>query len=131
MRYVLAFLALVCGFGVSMRNKTGFDYPNYGFAWSGGRKFDHLAVDIKAQVIPCRVNQTIEVFDLATGKEFTAISGFGTPHAEIYVPGSNELCRLGDDGTCKFLRGETFELIKSLKISVGADRSVYDPARNT
>src|SRR6267378_2033595 len=37
------------------------------------------------------------------------------------------LVAVGDDGTCKFLRGDTFELIKSVKISVGADSIVYDP----
>jgi WD40 repeat protein len=93
-------------------------------------RFDHLAVDLKGNrlFLAACANNTIEVFDLASGKRIHSIGGIGTPHAEYYVPDTNELLvSVGDDGTCKFLRGDTFELIKTVKISVGADSIVYDP----
>src|SRR5712671_7867688 len=131
MRYVLAFLALVFAVECHAQQEPLRLIQTMALPGVVEGKFDHLAVDIKGNrlFLAARVNKTIEVFDLATGKRIHSISGFGTPHAEYYVPGSNELLvAVGDDGTCIFLRGDTFELIKSVKISVGADSITYDPS---
>jgi DNA-binding beta-propeller fold protein YncE len=130
MRYVLAFLALVFAVECHAQQEPLRLIQTMALPGVVEGKFDHLAVDIKGNrlFLAARSNKTIEVFDLATGKRIHSISGYGTPHAEYYVPGSNELLvAVGDDGTCKFFRGDTFELIKSVKISVGADSIVYDP----
>ncbi|MGH9359759.1 MAG: YncE family protein, partial [Terriglobia bacterium] len=93
-------------------------------------RFDHLAVDLKNKrlFLAARENQTIEVIDLASEKRIRSIRGIGTPHAEWYVPETNELLvAIGDRGLCTFLDGSTFKVIKNVKISVGADSIVYDP----
>jgi DNA-binding beta-propeller fold protein YncE len=93
-------------------------------------KFDHFAVDLKGQrlFLAARANKTIEVFDMPTGKRIHTISGIGTPHAEYYVPDTQELLvAVGDEGTCTFLKGDTFDVVKKVKISVGADSIAYDP----
>jgi len=130
MRYALAFLAVM--FAVEGQAQQGPLRLVQSMAMPGVEgRFDHLAVDLKGNrlFLAARANKTIEVFDLASGKRIRSISGIGTRHAEYYVPGTDELLvSVGDDGTCKFLRGDTFELIKSVKISVGADSIVYDPS---
>lgn len=93
-------------------------------------KFDHFAVDLKGQrlFLAARANKTVEVFDIPTGKHIHTISGIGTPHAEYYVPDTQELLvAVGDEGTCTFLKGDTFDVVKKVKISVGADSIAYDP----
>ncbi len=129
MRYAFVFLALAFVVESQAQREPLRLVQSMAMPGVGGR-FDHLAVDLKGNrlFLAARVNKTIEVFDLAAGKRIHTISGIGTPHAEYYVPGTNELLvSVGDDGTCKFLRGDTFELIKTVKISVGADSIVYDP----
>jgi DNA-binding beta-propeller fold protein YncE len=53
------------------------------------------------------------------------------PHAERYVPASNELLvSIGDEaeGALKILNGTTFETLATFKILVDADGIAYDPA---
>ena len=107
MRYVLAFLALAFAFTVEGQSQQEPPRLILSIALSGVEgKFDHLAVDLKGNrlFLAARVDKTIEVFELATDKRIQSISGIGAPHAEHYVPDSNELLvSVGDDGTCKFL----------------------------
>src|ERR1700674_1401500 len=56
-------------------------------------RFDHLAVDLtgKRLFLAAQAHRSVEVFDLAAGKRIHSIGGIGEPHAEKYVPASNEL----------------------------------------
>src|SRR3979490_3489537 len=56
-------------------------------------RFDHLAVDLKGKrlFLAEQANRSVEVFDLTAGKRIHSIGGIGEPHAERYLPGSNEL----------------------------------------
>jgi DNA-binding beta-propeller fold protein YncE len=98
-------------------------------------KFDHFGVDVKGQrlFLTSTAHKSIEVFDLAAGKWIRSIGGFVTPHAILYIPASNRLLVSdgGDDtpnGWCRIVRGDTFEIIASLKLAVDADPIRYDPA---
>jgi DNA-binding beta-propeller fold protein YncE len=97
-------------------------------------KFDHFAVDLKGKrlFLTASAHKTVEVFDLAAGKWIHSIGGFVTPHAILYIPTSNKLLISdgGDDtpnGWCRIVRGDTYEIIDSLKLAVDADPIRYDP----
>jgi DNA-binding beta-propeller fold protein YncE len=97
-------------------------------------RFDHFAVDLKGQrlFLASIDHKAVEVFDLREGKWIHSIGGFSSPHAEFYVPASNQILVIdGGDGTpngwCKILRGDTFEVIKSVKLALDADPIRYDP----
>ena len=95
-------------------------------------RFDHLAVDLKGKrlFLAAQAHRSVEVFDLAAGKRIHSIGGIGAPHAERYVPASNELLvSIGDEaeGALKILNGDTFETLATFKILVDADGITYDP----
>src|SRR5258708_3342199 len=95
--------------------------------------FDHLAVDLKGKrlFLAAQAHRSVEVFDLAAGKRIHSIGGIGEPHAERYLPASNELIvSIGGEaeGALKILNGNTFETLATFKILVDADGITYDPA---
>jgi len=95
-------------------------------------RFDHLAVDLKGRrlFLAAQAHRSVEVFDLIAGKRIHSIGGIGEPHAERYVPASNELLvSIGDEveGALKILNGTTFETLATFKILVDADGITYDP----
>jgi WD40 repeat protein len=95
---------------------------------------DHMAIDVQGQrlFIPAEQHGTIEVLDLRTGKRIRTISAARWPSTVIYRPQSNEIF-VSDraDGTCKVFSGETYELVRSVDLLVGADNAAYDvPSHN-
>jgi DNA-binding beta-propeller fold protein YncE len=96
-------------------------------------RFDHLAVDLKGKrlFLAAQKHRTVEVVDLAEGKRIHSIGNIGEPHAERYLPASNELLvSIGDEaeGALKILNGTTFETLATFKILVDADGIAFDPA---
>jgi DNA-binding beta-propeller fold protein YncE len=69
----------------------------------------------------------VEVLDLKSGKRIRTISDARWPSTVIYHPQSNQVF-VSDraDGTCKVFSGETYELVRSIKLAVGADNAAYD-----
>ena len=102
--------------------------------------FDHMAVDTKGQrlFVPGEHQRTIEVIDLASGKDIHTITGFGgDPRKTIYLPETNEIWVDDGDATVKAFSGETYELVKNIPLSGHdgdtdsrrvPDNGVYDPA---
>jgi DNA-binding beta-propeller fold protein YncE len=90
---------------------------------------DHMAIDVQRQrlFIPAEQHGTVEVLDLRTGNRIRTISAAKWPSTTIYHPETNELF-VSDraDGTCKVFSGENYELVKSIKLAVGADNAAYD-----
>jgi WD40 repeat protein len=90
---------------------------------------DHMAIDAQRQrlFVPAEQHGTVEVLDLRTGNRIRTISGAKWPSTVIYHPESNEIF-VSDraDGPCKVFSGENYELVKSIKLAVGADNSAYD-----
>jgi WD40 repeat protein len=90
---------------------------------------DHMAIDAQRQrlFVPAEQHGTVEVLDLRTGNRIRTISAAKWPSTVIYHPESNEIF-VSDraDGTCKVFSGENYELVKSIKLAVGADNAAYD-----
>jgi DNA-binding beta-propeller fold protein YncE len=90
---------------------------------------DHMAIDVQGQrlFVPAEQHGTVEVLDLRTGKRIRTISAVRWPSTVIYHPQSNEIF-VSDraDGTCKVLSGTNYELVRSIKLTVGADNAAYD-----
>ena len=90
---------------------------------------DHMAIDVQRQrlFVPSEQHGTVEVLDLQTGNRIRTISAAKWPSTAIYHPETNEIF-VSDraDGTCKVFSGENYELVKSIKLAVGADNAAYD-----
>jgi len=83
-------------------------------------RFDHFGMDLpgKRIFLTGEHQGTIEVLDLASGQQVHTIAGLVKPHASYYRPESNELLVSDDDGICKVYRGDTYGLIKTLKLTL-------------
>ena len=94
-------------------------------------RFDHLDVDVEGKrlfVVAVESGST-EVVDLAAGKWTRSIPGFKTPTEPVYVPQLNKLFVVSrDDGMVRVFRGDSLDLVDSLKLELGANRAFYDPA---
>src|SRR6202011_59723 len=55
--------------------------------------FDHFGIDLKGNrlFLTAEEHQTVEVFELQTGKRIQSITGFEEPHALVYLPDSDRL----------------------------------------
>jgi DNA-binding beta-propeller fold protein YncE len=95
-------------------------------------RIDHMDVDLdgKRLFVAGIENGTMEVLDLNAGKWMRSISGFKTPTEMCYVRDLNKLFVASrDDGMIRVFRGDTLELIDSIKLELGVNRIVYDPAK--
>ena len=95
---------------------------------------DHMAIDVHGQrlFIPAEQHGTVEVLDLRTGKRIRTISAARWPSTVIYHAPSNEIF-VSDraDGTCKVFSGETYELVRSINLLVGADNAAFDASSHS
>lgn len=93
--------------------------------------FDHFAVDSKGNrlFLAAEDHKTVEVFDLRTGKPIHSITGFGQPHAILFLAETNKLIVTdGDDfGRVALVNGETYEIVDSIKLPPGVDGAVFNP----
>jgi hypothetical protein len=93
--------------------------------------FDHFAADEKGGrlFLAGEDHQTVEVFDLMTGRRLKSIEGFGTPHSIIYLPDTDRiLVTDGDKGTLQVLRGADYAVVAHVDGLAGADSMKLDPA---
>ncbi len=93
--------------------------------------FDHLAADLKGNrlFLAAEDHKTVEVFDLKSGKPIHSITGFGQPHAIVYLPDSNKLIVTdGDDfGRVALVNGENYQIMDTIKLPEGVDGAVFNP----
>lgn len=91
---------------------------------------DHMGIDVQGQrlFVPAEQHGTIEVLDLRTGRRLRTISAARWPSTIFFHPQTKEIF-VSDrsDGTCKVFSGDTYELVKSIKLAVGADNAAYEP----
>src|SRR5260370_2525011 len=53
------------------------------------------------------------------------------PHSLLYIPVANQLWVVnGGDGTVKVFDGKNYALVETMKLAIGADSSIYDPAKH-
>src|SRR5712664_4389566 len=79
--------------------------------------FDHFALDLKGKrlFLTAEDHKTVDVFDLE-GKHLHSITGFGQPHAALFLPESNKLIVSdGDDdfGKVELVRGEDYKILRA------------------
>jgi DNA-binding beta-propeller fold protein YncE len=93
--------------------------------------FDHFGVDLKGNrlFLAAEDHKTVEVFDLKTGKPLHSITGFGQPHAIVYLPDSNKLIVTdGDDfGDVALVSGKDYKIMETIKLPDGVDGAIFNP----
>ena len=92
-------------------------------------RLDHMTVDLEHRrlFVSAIESNTVEVIDMRSGHWTRSLSGFSKPQGVFYAPDSKKLfVANGTDGTCRTLDGETFTLIHTEQLSLGADLVDYD-----
>lgn len=92
-------------------------------------RIDHMDVDVQGNrlFVAGLENGSLEVVDLKVGKWLRSIPGFQKPQGVAYVASLNKIfVASGDDGMLRIFRGDTLELIDSIKLDPGANRVAYD-----
>jgi len=72
----------------------------------------------QAAVLTAEDHKTVDVFDLE-GKHLNSITGFGQPHAALFLPESNKLIVAdGDDdfGRVELVSGEDYKILSTIKL---------------
>jgi DNA-binding beta-propeller fold protein YncE len=93
-------------------------------------RIDHMDVDVKGKrlFVAGLENGSLEVVDLAAGKWLKSIPGFKKTQGVAYVPSlSKVFVASGDDGMLRVFRGDTLELLDSLKLELGPNRVAFEP----
>lgn len=93
-------------------------------------RIDHMDVDLKGKrlLVAGLENGSVEVVDLAAGKWSKSIPGFKKTQGIAYVPSLNKVfVASGDDGMLRVFRGDTLELLDSLKLELGPNRVAFEP----
>jgi hypothetical protein len=93
-------------------------------------RIDHMDVDVKGKrlFVAGLENGSLEVVDLGAGKWSKSIPGFKKTQGVAYVPSLNKLfVASGDDGMLRVFRGDSLELLDSIKLELGPNRVTYDP----
>jgi DNA-binding beta-propeller fold protein YncE len=92
---------------------------------------DHFGVDVKGGrlFLASEVQQTVEVFDLHTGKRTQSIKGFGQPLTMAYLADSDRLIVTDGGGTdaVELVDCKEYKIINTLKLGPGVDHGVYNP----
>src|ERR1700676_4658071 len=92
-------------------------------------RIDHMDVDVKGKrlFVAGLENGSLEVVDLAAGKWSKSIPGFKKTQGVAYVPSLNKVfVASGDDGMLRVFRGDTLELLDSLKLELGPNRVAFE-----
>ncbi|HEV2485187.1 MAG TPA: hypothetical protein VGT08_06620 [Terracidiphilus sp.] len=99
--------------------------PNMTGTW------DHLTVDLATERLfaSAQEDNQVRVFDLIARKPlYTITGGFDRPQGLYYVPGTDALAVTnGKDGSLRAFNGKTYEPVKILPLSLGADMMDMDP----
>jgi len=97
-------------------------------AFSGD--FDHFGLDLKGKhlFLTAEDHKSVEVFDL-DGKHLRSITGFGQPHALVFLPDQNKMIVTdGDDfGMVELVSGANYKILDTIKLPPGVDGAVFNP----
>lgn len=92
--------------------------------------FDHFGLDLKGKrlFLTAEDHKSVEVFDL-DGKHLHSITGFGQPHALVFLPDQNKMIVTdGDDfGMVELVSGENYKILDTIKLPPGVDGAVFNP----
>jgi hypothetical protein len=93
-------------------------------------RIDHMDVDVRGKrlFVAGLENGTLEVVDLRAGKWARSVPGLKAPQGVAYVPSLNKVFVANEnDDTLKVFRGDTLELLNTIRLDLGANRVTYDP----
>src|SRR5260370_555095 len=93
-------------------------------------RIDHMDVDVKGKrlFVAGLEDDTLEVVDLKAGKWARSVPGLKTPQGIAYVPALNKVFVANEnDDTLKVFRGDTLDLVNTIRLDRGANRVTYDP----
>jgi DNA-binding beta-propeller fold protein YncE len=93
-------------------------------------RMDHMDVDVKGKrlFVAGLENGSMEVVDLGAGQWSKSVPGFKKTQGIAYVPSLNKVfVASGDDGMLRVFRGDSLELLDSIKLELGPNRVTYDP----
>ncbi len=96
-------------------------------------RIDHMHVDVKGKrlFVAGLENGSLEVVELQAAKWLKSIPGFQKPQGIAYIRSLNKVfVASGDDGMLRIFRGDTLELIDSVKLDLGPNRVTYDRHTN-
>src|ERR1700726_428942 len=96
-------------------------------------RIEHMDVDVKGKrlFVAGLENGSLEVVDLGAGKWSKSIPGFKKTQGVVYIPSLNKVfVASGDDGMLRVFRGDSLELLDSIKLELGPNRVTYDPHKN-
>jgi DNA-binding beta-propeller fold protein YncE len=95
--------------------------------------FDHFAIDrdLGRVLLAAEDHATLEIFDLKSGDHLRSVGGFDAPHSILVRPGSPTIL-VTDSGESmsKLFDRRDYTKKGTVKLVVGADSSIYDPAAN-
>ena len=93
--------------------------------------FDHFGVDLKGNrlFLTAEDHKTVEVFDLRNGERIKSITGFGQPHAIVFLPETNNFIVTDGDGfgMVELVSGKDYSIINKIKLPPGVDGAVFNP----
>jgi DNA-binding beta-propeller fold protein YncE len=95
------------------------------------RDLDHFGVDLQGQrlFLALEHDAAVGVFELRTGKLIHTLSDVKTPHSFVYRADLKKLFVVdGGAGEVKIYEGDSYKLIGSVELKMGADSSAFDPS---
>jgi len=93
-------------------------------------RIDHMDVDVRGKrlFVAGLENGTLEVVDLRAGKWARSVPGLKAPQGVAYIPALNKVFVANEnDDTLKVFRGDTLDLLHTIRLDLGANRVAYDP----
>jgi DNA-binding beta-propeller fold protein YncE len=94
--------------------------------------FEHFATDLKGNrlFLVAEDHKTVEVLDIRSGTRIHTITGFGQPHAILYLPGSNKLIVTDGNeefGAVELVSGSNYRILDKINLPTDVDAAVYNP----
>lgn len=92
-------------------------------------RIDHLAYDAAGRrlFVAELGNDTVDAIDLVSGRRTIRLSGLRHPQGLAWLDGPRELAVADQGGAVRFYRGESLDLIATLKVGDDADNLRVDP----
>jgi DNA-binding beta-propeller fold protein YncE len=97
------------------------------------RDLDHFGVDLPGHrlFLALEHDAAVGVFDLQTGKLVHTIPDVKQPHSFVYRADLKKLFVVdGGAGELKIYEGDSYKLIGSVELKMGADSNAFDPSTN-
>ncbi len=92
-------------------------------------RIDHMAADIQGNrlFVAALGNNTLEVLDVKDGKRLHTITGLHEPQGVAYLPRTGRIVVAnGEDGSCRFFDGQTYQPTARIDCKEDADNVRYD-----